>query len=84
MESRVPGLSLAAQPAALTMAVSFTESVKPHLPVLRIDYNHEQEIGAGIAPTVGLRNHRKKQERREKHQVHDALQHGRPAGAQGQ
>jgi len=39
MESSVPGLSLAAQPAALTMAVSFTGSVKPHLTVLRFDYS---------------------------------------------
>src|SRR5215472_6162768 len=39
IESRVPGLSFAAQPAALTMAVSFTESVKPHLTVLRFDYS---------------------------------------------
>jgi len=39
MESSVPGLSLAAQPAALTMAVSFTDSVKPHLTVLRSDYS---------------------------------------------
>jgi hypothetical protein len=30
---------LAAQPAALTIAVSFTESVKSHLAVLRFDYN---------------------------------------------
>jgi hypothetical protein len=74
---------LAAQPAALTMAVSFTESVKPHLPVLRIDYNHEQEPVLDLR-TVGLRHHGKKQERGEKHQVHDALQHGRPACAQGQ
>jgi len=39
MESRVPGLSFAAQPAALTIAVSFTEGVKPHLTVLHHDYN---------------------------------------------
>ena len=39
IEASVPGLSLAAQPAALTIAVSFTESVKPHLPVLRFDYS---------------------------------------------
>jgi len=37
--SSIPGLSLAAQPAALTIAVSFTESVKSHLAVLRFDYN---------------------------------------------
>ena len=48
MESSVPGLSLAAQPAALTMAVSFTESVKPHLAVLRIDYSDAAEIVLGI------------------------------------
>src|ERR1700740_1139521 len=41
IESSVPGLSLAAQPAALTIAVSFTESVKPHLAVLRSDYNED-------------------------------------------
>jgi hypothetical protein len=74
---------LAAQPAALTMAVSFTESVKPHLSVLRIDYNDAEEFVLDLR-TVRLRHHGKKQERREKHQVHDALQHGRPAGAQGQ
>jgi hypothetical protein len=39
MESSNPGLSFAAQPAALTMAVSFTVGVKPHLAVLRFDYN---------------------------------------------
>jgi hypothetical protein len=35
---------LAAQPAALTIAVSFTESVKPHLTVLRNDYNGAQDF----------------------------------------
>jgi hypothetical protein len=44
MESSVPGLSFAAQPAALTMAVSFTESVKPHLAVLRLDYSDVEPI----------------------------------------
>jgi hypothetical protein len=44
MESSVPGLSLAAQPAALTMAVSFTDLVKPHLTVLRFDYNERAKI----------------------------------------
>jgi hypothetical protein len=39
MESSNPGLSFAAQPAALTMAVSFTVWVKPHLAVLRFNYN---------------------------------------------
>ena len=39
MESSNPGLSFAAQPAALTMAVSFTVGVKPHLTMLRFDYN---------------------------------------------
>jgi hypothetical protein len=39
MESSNPGLSFAAQPAALTMAVNFTVGVKPHLAVLRFDYN---------------------------------------------
>ena len=38
-ESSKLGLSFAAQPAALTMAVSFTEWVKPHLAVLRLDYS---------------------------------------------
>jgi hypothetical protein len=41
IESSVPGLSLAAQPDALTMAVSFTESVKPHLTVLHVDYSED-------------------------------------------
>jgi len=44
IESSVPGLSLAAQPAALTMAVSFTESVKPHLTVLQFDYSERAEF----------------------------------------
>src|SRR6202008_1677911 len=44
IESSVPGLSLAAQPAALTMAVSFTESVKPHLTVLPFDYSWATEV----------------------------------------
>src|SRR6266403_1264581 len=44
IESSVPGLSLAAQPAALTMAVSFTESVKPHLTVLHFDYSERTEF----------------------------------------
>jgi len=39
MESSNPGLSFAAQPAALTMAVSFTVGVKSHLAMLRFDYN---------------------------------------------
>jgi len=39
MESSNPGLSFAAQPAALTMAVSFTVGVKPHLAVKRSDYS---------------------------------------------
>src|SRR5467141_1672138 len=38
-ESSNPGLSFAAQPAALTMAVSFTVGVKPHLAVRRFDYS---------------------------------------------
>src|SRR5467141_2325228 len=38
-ESSNPGLSFAAQPAALTMAVSFTDGVKPHLAVMRINYS---------------------------------------------
>src|SRR5579862_617337 len=44
IESSVPGLSFAAQPAALTMAVSFTELVKPHLTVMRTDYSGRAEI----------------------------------------
>jgi hypothetical protein len=44
IESSVPGLSLAAQPAALTIAVSFTESVKPHLTVLQFDYSEGAEF----------------------------------------
>src|ERR1700741_3563518 len=44
IESSVPGLSLAAQPAALTMAVSFTESVKPHLTLLHLDYSWAIEV----------------------------------------
>src|SRR5579863_2517230 len=44
IESSVPGLSLAAQPAALTMAVSFTGSVKPHLTVLPFDYSGREEV----------------------------------------
>jgi len=39
MESSNPGLSFAAQPAALTMAVSFTVGVKPHLTIKRLDYS---------------------------------------------
>jgi hypothetical protein len=39
MESSNPGLSFAAQPAALTMAVSFTDGVKPHLARKPFDYN---------------------------------------------
>src|SRR6266436_6698777 len=38
-ESSNPGLSFAAQPAALTMAVSFTVGVKPHLAVMPSDYS---------------------------------------------
>src|SRR5260370_41133131 len=38
-ESSNPGLSFAAHPAALTMAVSFTDWVKPHLAVKPFDYN---------------------------------------------
>jgi len=44
MESSNPGLSFAAQPAALTIAVSFTELAKPHLPVERFDYSDVREI----------------------------------------
>src|SRR3989454_7358119 len=38
-ESSKLGLSFAAQPAALTMAVSFTGWLKPHLAALRLDYS---------------------------------------------
>src|SRR5260370_24740617 len=38
-ESSKLGLSFDAQPAALTMAVSFTVWVKPHLAVMRLDYS---------------------------------------------
>src|SRR5260221_319725 len=38
-ESSNPGLSFAAQPAALTMAVSFTVGVKPHLALMPLDYS---------------------------------------------
>src|SRR5690242_2794877 len=38
-ESSKLGLSFAAQPAALTIAVSFTVCVKPHLAVSRLDYS---------------------------------------------
>src|ERR1700687_2632500 len=38
-ESSNPGLSFAAQPAALTMAVSFPDWVKPHLAVKPFDYS---------------------------------------------
>src|SRR5216683_6967557 len=38
-ESSNPGLSFAAQPAALTIAVSFTVGVKPHLAVKPFDYS---------------------------------------------
>jgi len=41
-ESSKLGLSFAAQPAALTMAVSFTVWLKPHLAVMRLDYS---EVG---------------------------------------
>src|SRR5260370_39782554 len=44
IESSVPGLSLAAQPAPLTMALSFTESFKPHLTVLHFDYSERAEF----------------------------------------
>src|SRR2546426_5551033 len=38
-ESSKLGLSFAAQPAALTMAVSFTVWLKPHLAAMRLDYS---------------------------------------------
>src|SRR4029077_18403126 len=53
IESSVPGLSFAAQPAALTMAVSFTESVKSHLAVLRFDYNDAARFLLGTRGTYG-------------------------------
>src|SRR4029077_16221020 len=51
IESSVPGFSLAAQPAALTMAVSFTESVKPHLTVLPFDYSERAKFLLTIGGT---------------------------------
>src|SRR5271169_3297962 len=56
IESSVPGLSLAAQPAALTMAVSFTELVKPHLAVMRFDYNDATHFLLGTSGTHGRRD----------------------------
>jgi uncharacterized protein len=47
---------LAAQPAALTIAVSFTESVKPHLAVLRHDYNDAAAFLLGTAWKLGRRD----------------------------
>jgi len=44
---------LAAQPAALTIAVSFTESVKPHLAVLPPDYNDAADFLLGTAWKLG-------------------------------
>src|SRR5260370_109209 len=38
-ESNKLGLSFAAQPAALTIAVSFTVWLKPHLAITRLDYS---------------------------------------------
>src|SRR5947199_786233 len=38
-ESSNPGLSFAAQPAALTMAVSFTDGVKPHIAIIEAHYS---------------------------------------------
>jgi hypothetical protein len=35
----------------LTMAVSFTESVKPHLTVLRFDYSERAEFLRGVLET---------------------------------
>src|SRR5260370_40989075 len=49
-ESSKLGLSFAAQPAALTMAVSFTVWLKPHLAVTRLDYSE-------VAPFVLIHNH---------------------------
>src|SRR5467141_954072 len=52
-ESSNPGLSFAAQPAALTMAVSFTVGVKPHLAVRRFDYSEVPHFVLALA-AVGL------------------------------
>src|SRR6267378_1234966 len=52
-ESSNPGLSFAAQPAALTMAVSFTDGVKPHLTVKPFDYNDVRRFVLALA-AVGL------------------------------
>src|SRR5437660_4113840 len=46
-ESSNPGLSFAAQPAALTMAVSFTVGVKPHLAIKPFDYSEVQRFVLG-------------------------------------
>jgi hypothetical protein len=61
MESSNPGLSFAAQPAALTIAVSFTESAKPHLTVFRFDYSGVRGIlldvsvlGRKLAPSAPI------------------------------
>src|SRR5664279_197577 len=44
IESRIPGLNLAAQPAAFTMVVSRTESDTPHLPIVRFDYSDATQL----------------------------------------
>ena len=38
------------------MAVSFTESVKPHLTVLRSDYNDAERFLLGMSGTYGHRD----------------------------
>jgi len=58
------------------MAVSFTELVKPHLAVLRFDYN-----GATAFLLIHLRRNKFSRHKGEKdecgkdHQVHDSLEH---------
>src|SRR5260370_6664785 len=56
-ESSNPGLSFAAQPAALTMAVSFTVGVKPHLALMPLDYSEVLSFVLacqGLPPSVLL------------------------------
>ena len=70
---------MAAQPAALTIAVSFTELVKPHLAVLQFDYNgaagflldcRELPIDLLLLGYKGKEN-----ENRKNHQVNDSLKY---------
>src|SRR5262249_2229623 len=56
IESSVPGLSFAAQPAPLTIAVRFTESLKPHLAVQRFYYNDRRGILLVFRPRMRPHN----------------------------